>query len=187
MTDLAIPPFGMDRYYYYRESLQIADLIEWRAETPLGWAIRQQTGMNVNHTSGVLLFRLVGDAEIRRYVDEALSSGFHPRYLTSELSGYKGEVYLNRLKSKYNEYRIPIAKEACKLEGKAYAYKDLIMNIVKPRKFDPDAKEVRCSDAWHIALYKSGFIQDKDFNNGNFLVPGQFAITGLYESPVRIF
>lgn len=176
---------GMKLYNYYQLRIQTGDLIEWQANSLLGWLIRKKTGQNVNHTSGVVLYQMYKGTEVRRVIFEALSDGFKPHYLSDRLKDYDGRVYWYPLKPEFDyNVRIKLAEEAIKLEGRPYGYKDLIDNLFGSIKLD-DKQDI-CSEAWHIALIKSGLL-DKNFNDGNSLVPGQFETTGLYLPAIRIY
>lgn len=174
----------IDLYKRCRHLIKTADLIEWRAHTFLGWAIRKKTGAQVNHTSGALLYKLDCGNDVRRYIGESLAHGFELNYLSDQLKNYKGSVYLTRLKPEYDALRGRIAQEALKLEGKGYGYRDLVSNLVGPVKLNAD--RVICSEAWHIALIRAGLLDDT-FNSGMSLVPGEFWKTNLYLAPIQIY
>lgn len=180
------PYEGMDLYNRYRKFIKTADLIEWRSNTLLGRLIRAKTKQSVNHTSGAVIYTMVGTDTIRRYIGEALPEGFVLSYLSDRLKHFKGEVYWSKLKEEYSlDVRVAIAEEALKLEGTPYGYKDLIASLFNA--VGTNYKNgVICSEAWHIALVNVGLLQPF-FNDSRCLVPGQFHLTGLYEESVRIY
>lgn len=175
---------GLELYEQYRYQIQTADLLEFRANSLLGWAIRTKTKQNVNHTSGAILYQMVDGTQVRRYIGESLADGFHLHYLSEVLKNYDGEVYWLQLKPEYDYHRVSIAEEAIKLEGKGYDYKDLFRLLVK--RVNLDSGRVFCSEAWHIALIKSGLLAE-NINRGEAFVPGEFGLTGLYRTPIRIY
>lgn len=175
---------GISLYLSLRDQIQTADLIEFRAESPLGYAIRWFTKMPVNHTAGAMLYQLVGDTEIRRYVAEANETDFGLAYLSKKLEGYKGRVYLLKLKPEHDSLRNVVAKEAQMFEHVKYDYLSLLRNAFSPVKID--GKRVYCSEAWHIAIVRAGLLPP-EFNGGNGLRPGEFDRTQLFLAPTRIY
>jgi hypothetical protein len=182
---------NIDLYYKYQNQLQMADLIEFAASSALGHAIRFCTKMPVNHTAGILIKQLVGDTKERRYIGEAVSTGFEDHYLSHVIGHYKGKVYWVRLKPEYDEFRLAIAKRAQELEGVPYDYKSLFGNAF--RRIPLDDSKGYCSEDWHIAYRDAGLIA-KDFSptgkpehKGCGLRPGEFGRTGLFLDPVLIY
>jgi len=175
---------NMHLYNKYQIDFLTADLIEWRAESLLGYAIRACTKQNVNHTSGIILSSIVGSSIIRRDIWEADERGFHATHLSQAIKNYSGEVYWLQLKSEYNWKRVQIAEIAQSLEGRPYDYWSLIKNIRRPVKLSD--RTIFCSEAWHIALLRAGLLSE-DFNDGLALRPGEFGRTNLYKEPVLIY
>ena len=175
---------GITLYNQYRDKIKTADIIEWQGNSLIGVAVRAKTDQNVQHTSGAILYQMVNGTEVRRYIGESNEKGFQLHYLSDVLKGYDGKVFWSRLKPEYDSYRVRIAEEATKLEGRGYGFLDLFSLLVKPVRLD--AKSVICSEAWQIALINAGLL-DKNFNDGNVLVPGQFGLTGLFYNPIRIY
>ena len=174
----------MNLYQKHRHLIKSGDIMEWSARSLTGSIIRWKTGACVNHTSGALLYELVEGSEHRVCITHAVSKGVVPAFLSNEMNGYKGTIYLVRLKPEYDSYRAAIAREMVRLEGKKYGFWDLFKNLGGPVRID--SKQIFCSEMLHIALIRAKLLSD-DFNKGRALVPGQFGETGLYLPPVKIY
>jgi hypothetical protein len=189
---------GIELYQQYRDRIRTGDLVEWKSFKPIGYAIRSITKENVNHTSGAIwmhsvenAFHGVSDPEMRLYVGEAIANGFRSTFLSKEISTFDGEVYWVPLKPEYDHKRLEIIRNVHALEGRPYDYKSLIQNLW--RRVPLDATKPYCSEAWHIALVKSGLLESdfsptgkpKDKRCG--LRPGEFYKTGLFLNPIRIY
>jgi hypothetical protein len=188
----------LEFYNQFRDEIKTGDLIEWCANSILGATIRSITKQNVNHTSvaiwdQTIINRPIAElyGEKRLYVGEAVASGFKKTFLSQELSNYDGEVYWAQLNPEYNDKRLLIAREAHRLKGRPYDYVSLIRNLW--RRVPLNAKKLYCSEALQLALIGAGLL-DNDFSPtgkqkhaGCGLRPGEFGLTNLYLSPVRIF
>lgn len=189
---------GLITYKEFRTRIKAADLIEFSANSTLGYSIRKVTGKIVNHTTGVDWMHSVENAfhgnssnRMRLYIGEAIDRGFVFNWLSYILENYDGSVYWIKLKDKYDNYRLQIVERAHSLEGRPYDYKSLIRNLWM--RVPLDDKKPYCSEAWHIALRDVGLIADdfsptgKDKDKGCGLRPGEFGMTGLFEDPICIY
>jgi len=187
---------NIDLYLSYRSQIKPADLIEWRSNSFIGWAIRAKTGQNVNHTSGAKWMRSIpspGSSACwrdRLYVGEAVADGMKLTYLSEALKIYDGEVYWVPMKPELDRYRRDVIENAECLESRLYDYMSLLTNLVKRVKLD--GNKPYCSEAWHIAYQRAGLIPKSFSPTGNQddagtgLRPGEFNKTGLFLNPIRI-
>lgn len=189
---------GIELYDKFRGLIKSGDLIEWRSNTAIGFAIRAVTKQRVNHTSGAIWLQPVEKSynhkqscAPRLYVKEAIGRGFVATYLSHEISKFKGEVWWSALKREYENKRVDIVEEANRLEGIPYDYSSLLRNLWKRVKLG--TRTVYCSEAWQIALIRAGLLPHFFSPTGEVedagcgLRPGEFGATGLFKPPIRIF
>jgi hypothetical protein len=177
---------GIELYGMMRPYLQTGDVLEWRAEHALGYAIRWFTKRDVNHTGGVYRFTagLTQEMYDRVYTLEALSKGFYPNWLSSGLFNYKGKVYVLPLKTEL-AWAIPrIASEQWKLIGTPYDFGGLVKNALG--YVSEDLRSVFCSEAIASSFRKGGLIPT-DYKDGKALRPGDFADLDCFQDRVRIY
>lgn len=183
-------------YSLIRHRIQTGDLIEWRANSALGFMIRSVTGKNVNHSSSAIWDQNItgmnhtcrGDQ--RLYVGEAIARGYCKTYLSNELKKYDGKIYWSALKPEYDHVRLILAFNLQQLEGRPYDYMSLIRNLW--RRVPLNDSELYCSEVNQIGLIRTGLL-DKDYSptgkekhKGCGMRPGEFGDTGLFEEPIRI-
>ena len=184
----------LNLYKINRIKIGTGDALQWKSNTPLGWAIRlfskpkkenrNSPEYNVNHTSLAIVFHEYD--QNRRYTTEALEHGIDLNLLSRRLREYKGEVYWLPLMLKYNYCRPAIGKIALSHMGIDYDYKSLLRQTHS--RVRPDRKKLFCSEHYFIAV-RAGF----DMNGVELLDnmekaprPCDIPDLGIFGRPVRI-
>lgn len=180
-----------------RRRIRSGDLIEFASGSLLGKAIRAKTGQQVNHTAVALWMEpKVWPSDNRHvlaprlYVLEAISNGFRPTYLSHELADYDGEVYWAPLLDCWESRRGAVMFNACRVEGTAYGYRDLITQFW--RRTPLDTSRLFCSEAAQWAFVRSGVLA-ADYtptgmakHAGCGLWPGEFQAAGICDEYRRL-
>lgn len=167
------------RYRGWRPHIWTGDLIEWQSDTFLGKLISGFTGKDVNHTG--LIIRFSSFDQERVYTLEALAKGVYPNLLSRRLENHKGKVYWLQLKSRYDDYRPLIAREAMKYVGIGYDYKSLFKQALT--RVSAEADSFFCSEIAYIALKEAGLPVKMAYAPQ----PGEFKSLGIFKTRIRIF
>jgi len=188
----------LSKYQKIRDSIQTADLIEWKTDSILGKTIRHITKLSVNHTSIVASMVLEDDTEPRKFIFEADEHGFHPAYLSTRLERFKGSAYLVRFNPEYDAKRNAVANAFINLSGTPYDYRSLFRNAV--RRVELNKTSLYCSeaatqaikDAFDHATYIYKMVKTPlcDFKNGRYVFygarPGELGQTPFYTETIKI-
>jgi len=169
MNDLSV-------YNSVKDRMQTGDLLQWKSNSLLGWAIRWKTGSNVNHSCLVLRFHEYEDAVGRRFTTEALEHGWVLNLLSRRLEQFDGEVWWYPLKEEFGipAKRIIIAQNALDFIGTPYDYKSIVKQLFG--RVSADAKDLFCSEGVYICYGGQGTAPN----------PGEMPGLGLFKDPVQI-
>jgi hypothetical protein len=197
----------LEAYYQIRPAIIGADddecgtagLIEWSTDGILGPAIQGITGQDVNHTSMIIVMRLVGDVKRRVFILEEDEHGLHPAYLSSRIEEFKGHANFVPLRRKYSPIKNVIANHMLDLNGTPYDYKALFTNAWRRAELNPD--KLYCSESVHWAIKQS--VGDDEFRDhmreaglyrrvdGRDVYygarPGEFTLLGFHGESEKIF
>lgn len=171
---------NLTKYLTVRPKLSTGDLIEWRSNSIVGWAIRLFTGRNVNHSSLVIKFADQDDLHERRYVLEALGQGVDLNFLSRRLKEFDGEAWWYQLKPKYNRNKALILPWALDQLGTQYDYRSIIAQTVS--KVSADGRKFFCSEYYQMAMENAGILPCMT----KALRPGDFAELNIHLDPVKI-
>ena len=173
---------GMARYQIMRPYLEDGDVLEWSADSALGWAIRRFTGQDVNHTGGVIRMRAwEGSPGDRVFTPEATERGMVLTYLSRELRGYKGRVYLLKLKPEMDNFRSKIVRAQLDMIGVPYDFGGLLANAFG--RVSMDARRYFCSEGIASSFASAGAIRMQK----KAPRPGEFSRWGFFLPRVRIY
>jgi len=172
-------------YESVKDGMKTGDMLQWRASTLLGWAIRWKTqgqrpqyekdhGINVNHTCMVIRLSEYEGRERRRWTQESLEHGVVLNLLSRRLETFDGEAYWYPLKPEWNEKRVAIGQMAMALMGVPYDYESILKQLIS--KVSTDARNLFCSENY---LYCCGF-------EGKALSPNEMPELGWHMDPVKI-
>jgi hypothetical protein len=176
MNDLVI-------YDLAKGQMKTGDMLQWRSNSLLGWAIRLKTqgqrpqyekdhDINVNHTCMVIRLAEYEGEERRRWTQEALEHGVVLNLLSRRLEQFDGSVYWYRLRPEFN--RTAIGQVALSLIGVPYDYGSILKQLIA--KVSVDARNLFCSEDY---LYCFSF-------KGKALSPNEMPELGWHLEPVRI-
>jgi hypothetical protein len=119
----------LTEYQKVRSLMKTGDLIEWRANSLLGEAIRLKTGYDVNHSSLVVILSSPYSGQRRVFLFEALSDGVDVTFLSRKLEQWDGKAYWYSLKDE-NLTEIPsIEERAFSYLGVPYDYEGLTQQL----------------------------------------------------------
>ncbi len=173
---------GMARYQLMRPYLEDGDVLEWSADSALGWIIRRFTGQDVNHTGGVIRMRWYeGAAGDRVFTPEATARGMVLTYLSRELRKYKGRVYLLKLKPEMDNFRSKIVRAQLAMIGVPYDFGGLMANAFG--RVSMDARRYFCSEGIADSFAEAGAVQMQK----KAPRPGEIYRWGFFMPRVRIF
>lgn len=167
------------RYRGWRPHIWTGDIIEWQSNSFLGKMISEFTGKDVNHTGLIMRFSSF-DTE-RVYTLEALAKGVYPNLLSRRLEEHDGQVYWLQLKSRYDDYRPAIAREAMKYVGIGYDYKSLFKQFLS--RVSTEVDSFFCSELAYVALKEAGLPVKMPYAPQ----PGEFCNLGIFKTRIRIF
>lgn len=177
----------MDQLKAYKKLQPViysGDLIEWRASTALGAAIRWFTKQDVNHSSLVVRFDYHGLAD-RRFIFEAMAKGLEFNLLSERLKEFKGLVFWYGLRPSLHaieQVREKMKAKALllKAEHKKYDYYNLFKNAAV--RVSVNAREVFCSEFYQICGMHAGIFPDATARR-----PGEFGVYGVHLPRVEIW
>jgi hypothetical protein len=95
MNDLAL-------YYKYRSQMKTGDLLTYRTDGAISWAIRRWSP-GANHAGMVLDLDEYSGDEYRRWTLESTAHGPRMVYLSTLLERLEGECYWHQLKPEFSE------------------------------------------------------------------------------------
>lgn len=92
----------LSRYYEVREQMQTGDLLTYRTDGAISWAIRRWSP-GANHAGMVLHLPEYEGEEHRRWTLEATAHGPRMAYLSGLLEDLHGECYWHKLKPEFSD------------------------------------------------------------------------------------
>jgi hypothetical protein len=184
--EMAIDVAATDRlrlYLMYQPFMKSGDLIECRAATWLGKAIRAVTGKSVNHSSMLLRLDEYAGLRNRRYLLEAEADGLTINILSEWLAGYDGSVWWSSLHATAEKRDALISWAFDEMaRGTKYDFKGLLQQLAG--RAGLDGRRLFCSEFVHKALVETGLIPPPA--DGKVLRPGEFHQLMIFDRPVRI-
>jgi len=170
-------------YRAFSGKMQSADMLEWRSETALGYAIRFFTRADVNHTGLVLRLNEFGGLLDRRFTIEALEHGLEFNLISKRCLGHKGKLYWYPLKPRYEPVRDKVAEWAVNMLGMRieYDYSSLFWNAVS--RVSVNAKALYCTETVQAAYTSVGIID----SNRPAMRPGDIEKLGLHLPRILVY
>jgi hypothetical protein len=123
MNDLTV-------YQSLRGQMKTGDLVEWRADSLLGEAIRLKTGYDVNHSGIVVVLDSPYSGLQRVFTFEALGDGIDVTFMSVKLRDWKGKAYWYALKEEFWNQILSIEEKAFSYIGVPYDYAGLVEQLV---------------------------------------------------------
>ena len=162
-------------YFPHREKLQAGDLLQWRSETPLGWAIRfarkVRTAIGAlwhlkwvwpeirdNHSSWVVKEPYHQDTS-RRYHCESVSRGLTLRILSDRLMEHKGKVWWHPLLAGHSHARDCMSRWGYDNQDLGYDFLSIFKQIYRGVKVG--TSRVFCSESVCAVVRDCGLTENK--------------------------
>jgi hypothetical protein len=144
----------LSRYEAVKDQMKTGDLLQWHSDSLIGWAIREKTGSNVNHSGLVIRLQEYEGLERRRFTHEALEHGIVMNLLSRRLEQFDGEAWWYPLKDEWNEKRQAIGERALSFTGIPYDYPAIIEQLFGDVK--ADSAQLFCSEMCFLAYGYQG-------------------------------
>lgn len=168
-------------YKNIRHMMKSGDVINWRSESLLGWAIRKFSKADVNHSSIVIRTDEFGSDRV--FITEANASGIEMHALSDRLEKHKGKAYWLQLCTGYDSARYGARKWALDRIDVGYDYISLFRQALG--RVSAEASKLFCSEFAFMALRDGGAIEKiKDVTTAP--MPGDMAGLGIFYGRVRI-
>jgi hypothetical protein len=142
------------KYNEVKDQFKTGDLLQWKSNSLIGWAIRWKTHSNVNHSSLVIRLAEYEGLERRRYTTEALEHGTVLNFLSRRIELHDGEVWWYPLVDEWNENRQAIGERALSMIGIPYDYGSIFKQLFG--KVSADARSLFCSEYCYLSYGFTG-------------------------------
>jgi len=178
----------MDGYLQYREQMKTGDILQWKSNTPIGFAIRFFSGAykksgayNANHTSMIVDIE-TSITTSRKFMLEAVSSGVVLSAVSRVLKKFNGELYLLPLKDEFDNKRSTLKHWAIQEVGVEYDYVGLVSQIFG--RISVDVKQYFCSEYVYVAYQNANI----PMNNPSGLAPrpNDIPSLGCFKPAIKI-
>lgn len=168
-------------YESIRHHMESGDVVLWRSESLLGWAIRKFSDSDVNHASTIIRTNELGSDRV--FITEANARGIEMHALSDRLKDHKGKAYWLRLKSEHDMSKYGARKWAMDHIDVGYDYSSLFKQVHSRVRVDD--KRLFCSEFSFMALKVGGAIQQIQ----DVVIaprPGDMESLGIFYGRIRI-